>query len=76
MVLSLVAFAAQPSLPGPLPLGPLPIGPIMGFPRPAVSPLMIADRLLTLAQDADRAGFAETAADLVDLVYSVLEPRH
>ena len=38
-----------------------------------ISPLMLADRLITLAQDADRAGFADAATHLVGLVYSVLD---
>lgn len=42
--------------------------------RPA-SPLILADRLLTLAQDVDRAGYRETASHLVTLVYDVLERR-
>ena len=46
------------------------------FTAAAVSPMLIADRLITLAQDADRAGYRGTAASLVSLVYSVLdEPR-
>ena len=45
-------------------------------PAPAVSPLVLADRLLTLAQDADRAGYPETASNLVQVMYSVLDtPR-
>ena len=40
--------------------------------RPA-SPLMLADRLLTLAQDAERAGYRDAAAHLVALVYDVLD---
>lgn len=42
--------------------------------RPA-SPLILADRLLTLAQDVDRAGYRDTASHLVTLVYDVLEKR-
>jgi len=34
-----------------------------------VSPLMLADRLLTLAQDADRAGFSGPAERLLKLAY-------
>lgn len=40
--------------------------------RPS-SPLVLADRLLTLAQDVDRAGFRDAASRLVTLVYDVLE---
>jgi hypothetical protein len=36
---------------------------------------MLADRLLTLAQDADRAGYAGTAAHLVTVMYEVLDGR-
>lgn len=38
-----------------------------------VSPLMLADRLLTLAQDADRAGYLDAASQLVVLAFSVLD---
>ena len=38
---------------------------------PAVSPLILADRLLTLAQDADRAGFAKPAERMLKLAYAV-----
>jgi hypothetical protein len=45
-------------------------------PTPTVSPLVLADRLLTLAQDAERAGYPETASNLVQVMYSVLDaPR-
>lgn len=37
------------------------------------SPLMLADRLLTLAQDADRAGYANAASHLVTAMYAVLD---
>ncbi|HEY1934125.1 MAG TPA: hypothetical protein VGG99_19115 [Acetobacteraceae bacterium] len=40
----------------------------------AVSPLMLSDRLLTLAQDADRAGFRGAAEHLLGLASDVLEP--
>jgi len=44
--------------------------------KPAmVSPLMLADRLLTLAQDADRAGYSGAAANLVNVMYEVLDGR-
>ncbi len=38
-----------------------------------VSPLLIADRLITLAQDADRAGYATTAERLIRLVNRVFD---
>jgi len=42
-------------------------------PLPCVSPLMLADRLLTLAQDADRAGFFKPAQRLLKLAYAVCD---
>ncbi len=45
-----------------------------GDPIP-VSPLLLADRLLTLAQDADRAGYTGAAAHLVTAMYQVLDSR-
>jgi hypothetical protein len=48
--------------------------------RGAVSPLVLSDRLIALAQDADRAGFTGTAEQLVSLACSVFDeepqPRH
>jgi hypothetical protein len=40
----------------------------------AVSPLILCDRLLSLAQDADRAGLRSAAERLLELVGVVLEP--
>jgi hypothetical protein len=37
------------------------------------SPLMLSDRLITLAQEADRAGHASIAHRLVNLAYAVFE---
>ena len=42
----------------------------------SVSPMLIADRLITLAQEADRAGYRDTASDLVNLMFSVLDKPH
>jgi hypothetical protein len=42
---------------------------------PSPSPLVLCDRLITLAQDADRAGFAVTAEHLVHLAHVVLEEK-
>ena len=39
----------------------------------AISPLVIADRLISLAQDADRAGYKDAATRLVGLMYAVLD---
>jgi hypothetical protein len=40
----------------------------------SMSPLVLCDRLLTLAQDADRAGLRRAAESLLQLVGAVLEP--
>lgn len=40
-----------------------------------ISPLVIADRLITLAQDADRAGMVGAANRLIDLAYAVFDER-
>jgi hypothetical protein len=42
---------------------------------PPVSPLMLADRLLTLARDADRAGFFKPAERLLKLAYAVCDEK-
>ncbi len=41
--------------------------------RVPFSPLMLADRLLSLAQDADRAGFTAIASNLVAEMFEVLD---
>jgi hypothetical protein len=41
--------------------------------RIPVSPLILSDRLITLAQDADRAGFTGAAEKLVNLACAVLD---
>ena len=44
--------------------------------KPAVSPLMLADRLITLAQEADRAGYPQSAIQLLGLAHAVFdEPK-
>ena len=40
---------------------------------PVRSPLMLADRMITLAQDADRAGYSKAASRLVRLACKVLD---
>jgi hypothetical protein len=40
-----------------------------------VSPLILCDRLIALAQEADRAGHVATASDLVRLAHSVFEEK-
>ena len=42
-------------------------------PVSVTSPLVLSDRLLTLAEDADRAGFQITADRLVRLAYRVFD---
>lgn len=42
--------------------------------RPSV--LMISDRLISLARDAERGGYAVTAAQLVLLAQAVFDDRH
>jgi hypothetical protein len=44
-------------------------------PSPPPSPLMLCDRLLTLAQEADRAGYAVTAEQLLQLVEKVFDEK-
>jgi hypothetical protein len=41
--------------------------------RPAVSELVLSDRLIALAEDADRAGYTDTAERLVTLACSVFD---
>lgn len=43
--------------------------------KPSVSPLVLADRMLTLAQDADRAGFSAAADRLVRLACKMCEQK-
>ncbi len=42
---------------------------------PVISPLMLADRLLTLARDADLAGMPTSAQRLLRLAYKVYSER-
>ncbi len=44
-------------------------------PPPAPSPLVLCDRLISLAQDADRAGLTATASHLMDLIDELFEGR-
>jgi hypothetical protein len=41
--------------------------------QPAFSELVLSDRLITLAKDADRAGYTDTAAHLLTLACSVFD---
>ena len=40
-----------------------------------LSPLVLSDQLITLAQAADNAGLRDTATRLVDLAYAVFDER-
>ena len=40
-----------------------------------VSPLILADKLLSLAQEADRAGFFKPAERLLKLAYAVCDEK-
>ena len=40
-----------------------------------ISPLMLADRLIALAQDADRAGYLDSATRLLGLAYAVFDEQ-
>jgi hypothetical protein len=42
---------------------------------PPTSPLILSDRLLSLAEAAERAGFAHTADDLVRLAHRVFDEK-
>jgi len=42
---------------------------------PPPSPLVLCDRLISLAQDADRAGLTATALHLMDLIDELFEGR-
>ncbi len=44
---------------------------VAAVPQSFVSPLMLADQLLTLAQDAERAGLHRPAERLLKLAYAV-----
>jgi hypothetical protein len=41
--------------------------------KAAVSELILSDRLITLAEDADRAGYTNTAQQLVTLACTVFD---
>jgi hypothetical protein len=45
---------------------------------PTASPLVLCDRLISLAEDAERAGLRTTAAHLVELIEEIFEekPHH
>jgi len=49
---------------------------IATFPQPPPSsPLVLCDRVISLAQDADRAGLTTAAAHLVALIDEMFEER-
>jgi hypothetical protein len=41
--------------------------------KPALSELILSDRLITLAKDADRAGYTDTAEHLLTLACNVFD---
>ena len=43
--------------------------------RATISPLMLADRLLTLAEDAEKAGLHRPAERLLRLAYAVYDEK-
>jgi len=49
----------------------MPMPRLAATPQTAVSPLVLADQLLTLAQDAERAGLHRPAERLLKLAYAV-----
>ena len=65
MPLALTSFAAMP-LPAVLAAPP-------AADAGSVSPLTVADRLITMAQEAERAGFNAIASKLIHTVFSVLD---
>jgi hypothetical protein len=44
-------------------------------PQVTISPLVLADRLIALAQDADRAGYQDSATRLLGLAYAVFDEQ-
>ena len=47
--------------------------PLTTAPAPFASPLMLADQLLTMAQETDRAGYVELARRMLGLAFDVLD---
>jgi hypothetical protein len=45
----------------------------LSWPQQNTSPISLADRMLTLAQEAERAGMVLAADRLVELAYAVLD---
>lgn len=43
------------------------------YPATGMSPLMLTDRLLTLAQDADRAGLSAAALQILQLATAICD---
>lgn len=51
----------------------LPAMKLEAFHQPPVSELVLSDRLLSLAEDADRAGYTDTAERLLALACAVFD---
>jgi len=49
------------------------VHPVETSPRIALSELVLSDRLLSLAEDADRAGYIDTAERLLTLACSIFD---
>jgi hypothetical protein len=47
--------------------------PSLAIPKPSFSELVLSDRLIALAEDADRAGFTDTAERLITLACTVFD---
>ena len=41
--------------------------------KPPINELVLSDRLIALAEDADRAGYLDTAEHLLTLAYTVFD---
>ncbi len=56
----------------------LPASPVLSDSPANLSALVLADRFLSLAEAADRAGYTASASSLVHLAHSVFDeqPRH
>lgn len=52
---------------------PIPAAALACPPGARFSPLVLADQLISLAQEADRAGFRASADRLIGLAYAVLD---
>ncbi len=70
-----IATSRTDHLPTPPLLAPPILSPAVQAGVPGISPLMLSDHLLKLAEEADRAGLAGAATMLIGLAHSVLDKR-